>query len=137
MSPSPGDALVCCVKKCGVLAENKKRLRRRQLLPTTTLAAFLLVVVAGGRSRFLVFAAVLSGSPKSPIPSQPAITAAQFTHSPQRREHCRHPLRDNPSVCLAVGRFLASSALFPVVSESSGHSYATGGYFVGVLPVRC
>lgn len=23
------------------------------------------------------------------------------------------------------------------VSESSGHSYATGGYFLGVLPVRC
>nr|DAT42212.1 MAG TPA: hypothetical protein [Caudoviricetes sp.] len=28
-------------------------------------------------------------------------------------------MRDNPSVCLAVGRFLASSVLFPVVSRTN------------------
>lgn len=30
----------------------------------------------------------------------------------------------------------ASYGRFFVACESSGHSYATGGYFVGVLPVR-
>ncbi|ECA5402864.1 hypothetical protein ELS58_24330, partial [Salmonella enterica subsp. enterica serovar Typhimurium] len=42
-----------------------------------------------------------------------------------------HPRALSP----ASGTFITFCALtFP---PHSGHSYATGGYFVGVLPVRC
>lgn len=95
MNPSPGDALVCCVKNCGVLAENK-RLRRRQLLPTTTLAAFFgcdtraLPLLISCRS-VLVLAASSCGSADLQVFASAG--AAVRLNTSQRREHCRCPNR--------------------------------------------
>ncbi|ALB49915.1 hypothetical protein AFK64_04865 [Cronobacter sakazakii] len=75
MNPSPGDALVCCVKNCGVLAENKKGSDAANYCLLPRLLLFL--VVTPGRYPCLFPAALFW--------SWPPVVAAQPIYRSLRR----------------------------------------------------
>lgn len=110
--PVAGDALVSCVKRA--VPEREKNWYRQTTHSTVNEVVAVVPPPAGsastgGATLLRTYSFQMLNELASPR-ALSRITTTVRALPP--------PLRDNPSICLAVGRFPASSVLFPVVSPS-------------------